>query len=326
MFHIGDFEIDTNDFMVDIQIAMISAPIGIILILLFRRIRKRHILTLIVWKDRVQAKGAGLNYHEEFVFLPDKDGEFKDAAIPVTGSGDDGQTLLPFAIPETDIEETQKWIRRDTKGYGIRPVNLREPDAFIRKVPTKYDDPNQTPASHLLRIGRQAVAEAVRKTDRSAFIYSGHGDFESQFDADVLKMADLNHPWTKLKKRQIQGIENRLKSQVPNIVPIQLVKKSDVQKDTIYHGIFLELCVMKPAYKKKGYLPWWFLYISWTIAILTMLLCAYLTVLRGLYIGRGRSMHWLSEITSSFIKSIFITQPIRIILVASVLSLIYRVR
>ena len=292
------------------------------MILLFRRIRKRHIPTLVVWKDRVKRPNE-LNYREEFVFLPDEDGEFNEIVIPIGASGDDGEEIArPFSIPETNMAETESWILRDTRGHGLRPSTLREPDAFVHKVTPIEEQPS---TGHLLRIGRCAIAESVRQTDPTSFIYTGDGDFEAQFDAEVLSRADSNHPWTKLKKRDIQEIDERQRAELPKLRPVKVVKKEDRKDDVIYHGISLEYCEMAPVYKKNGYLPWWFIYISWTIAVLTILLCAFFTIFYGLYIGRLRSKHWRSEVFFSFIQTIVITQPIRIVIVATVFSLIDRV-
>jgi len=291
----------------------------------------RRIPTLVVWQDRVKRTGQGqdahlLNYREEYVFLPDANGEFKKCVIPARGGGGDGGELgRPFSIPETDIPATEAWIRKDTKGYGLRPPALREPDAFVHKVVDKEDEIPTTSASALLRIGRRAIAESVRQTDPTAFIYAGDGDFATLFEADVLARAEKNPPWTKLKKRDIQTIEEGLKTKLPKLRPLEVVDKEDRKEDLIFHGISLELCLMAPVYRKKGYLPWWFIYVSWTLAVLTILTCAFFTVFFGLSIGRLRSHHWASEISFAFIQTVLITQPIRVFIVAGVFSLIYRV-
>ncbi|XP_071823907.1 polycystin-1-like protein 2 isoform X6 [Apostichopus japonicus] len=74
---------------------------------------------------------------------------------------------------------------------------------------------------------------------------------------------------------------------------------------------------------KKG-IPHVFVYLGWLLLVVTCLASGYVTMLYGLKYGKQRSLDWLVSLFVSTLQSIFITQPIKIILFAVILSMIFR--
>ncbi|XP_013390791.1 polycystic kidney disease protein 1-like 2 [Lingula anatina] len=71
-------------------------------------------------------------------------------------------------------------------------------------------------------------------------------------------------------------------------------------------------------------LPWWCIYIAWVVAVLTCLVCSYYTMLYGLKYGHKKSVQWVVAFFTGFFQSVCITQPIKVILIALLVSLILK--
>ena len=74
----------------------------------------------------------------------------------------------------------------------------------------------------------------------------------------------------------------------------------------------------KDGKKKEGkkktpfYLPHWFLYIAWTLCILTILGCGFLLVWYGMAFGNNKTLQWLSSISLSLVQDVLLIQPIKV--------------
>nr|CAD7413530.1 unnamed protein product [Timema poppensis] len=79
---------------------------------------------------------------------------------------------------------------------------------------------------------------------------------------------------------------------------------------------------LRGSRKKKVSRKYWFP--SWVLCILTILLSAYLTMLYGLSYGKLKSLLWMSSIFYFFIISLIVVQPIKIILIALVLTWLFK--
>ncbi|XP_052246475.1 uncharacterized protein LOC127855131 [Dreissena polymorpha] len=71
-------------------------------------------------------------------------------------------------------------------------------------------------------------------------------------------------------------------------------------------------------------LPWWFIYIAWFVAISTCLISSYFTMLYGLKFGYARSVEWLVSFFTGLVQSIFFQQPIKVLFMAVLLTLIFK--
>ena len=76
--------------------------------------------------------------------------------------------------------------------------------------------------------------------------------------------------------------------------------------------------------KVPGCLPHFFVYVGWTLCLLTSLAAGAFTVFYSLMWGAETSNSWLTSIMVSFFQDVVITQPIKVILIASLLSLIIK--
>lgn len=92
---------------------------------------------------------------------------------------------------------------------------------------------------------------------------------------------------------------------------------------------------IKPKNKRQGHndieeensskgFPHFFVYIAWILCILAILSSAFFTVLYSLSWGAKVSNEWLTSILVSFFQDVIILQPIQVVLIASLLSVLIR--
>ncbi|KAK7111823.1 hypothetical protein V1264_011390 [Littorina saxatilis] len=79
-----------------------------------------------------------------------------------------------------------------------------------------------------------------------------------------------------------------------------------------------------PNKKQKKSLPWWCRIVAWVILILTTLLCAAFVTFYGISFSDEVCKKWISSMLISFFMSVFITQPIKVFLIAIFLSLLVK--
>lgn len=78
------------------------------------------------------------------------------------------------------------------------------------------------------------------------------------------------------------------------------------------------------AMSKKFKLPHWFIYIAYTLALLTSLTGAAFTMFYSMIWGKDKSNQWITSVIFSLVQDIFFLQPLKVIIVASLLSLVFR--
>ncbi|KAK2854028.1 hypothetical protein Q5P01_006689 [Channa striata] len=74
----------------------------------------------------------------------------------------------------------------------------------------------------------------------------------------------------------------------------------------------------------QGGLPWWFVFVGWTLVIATSGVSGYFTMMYGLTYGKDRSISWLISMVVSFFESLFITQPIKVLGFAAFFALVLK--
>ncbi|KAG8562873.1 hypothetical protein GDO81_015845 [Engystomops pustulosus] len=75
---------------------------------------------------------------------------------------------------------------------------------------------------------------------------------------------------------------------------------------------------------KKKRLPWWFLFIGWSILISISVVSTYFTMMYGFQYGKESSIRWIVSMTLSLFQSIFILQPLKVVGFAVFFALILK--
>ncbi|XP_078695242.1 uncharacterized protein LOC144924161 [Branchiostoma floridae x Branchiostoma belcheri] len=80
----------------------------------------------------------------------------------------------------------------------------------------------------------------------------------------------------------------------------------------------------KKKKKKLFMFPHWMVYVAWIIAFLVTFTSAFFSVLYSLDWGAKKSIAWLTSMLMSFTMSVFVVDPIKVVFLAAVLSLLIR--
>ena len=82
----------------------------------------------------------------------------------------------------------------------------------------------------------------------------------------------------------------------------------------------------KPATKKREFsLPHWFIYISWLLCFVTAFVASTFVIFYSLQWGKDTSEEWLISVGTSVFMDIFVSEPLKIIVFAFMLSHIFEV-
>lgn len=136
---------------------------------------------------------------------------------------------------------------------------------------------------------------------------------------DTFSVGPLKMSWTQIKI----GIQSSIVAIPVNILIVTIFRniKQNVPDDDSQREDGNSNVKKK---KTPGCLPHFFIYIGWTLCILTSLCAAAFTVFYSLMWGANTSNQWLTSIMVSFFQDVIITQPIKVIAIASLLSLVLK--
>ncbi|KAM7406118.1 hypothetical protein PAMP_000517 [Pampus punctatissimus] len=117
--------------------------------------------------------------------------------------------------------------------------------------------------------------------------------------------------------QQVQGMRNLLEYHLPssNLEGEQL-NRSPSPEESINRDTARKCC--------QGGLPWWFVFVGWTLVIATSGVSGYFTMMYGLTYGKDRSISWLISMVVSFFESLFITQPLKVLGFAAFFALVLK--
>ncbi|XP_022107070.1 polycystic kidney disease protein 1-like 2 isoform X2 [Acanthaster planci] len=81
---------------------------------------------------------------------------------------------------------------------------------------------------------------------------------------------------------------------------------------------------VQKLFSGRGFLPWWWVYIGWFLAISSSLFAAYLIILYGLTFGKQKSLDWLVSMIVSLFQSIVVIQPVKVIAIAAFFAIVLK--
>lgn len=85
-----------------------------------------------------------------------------------------------------------------------------------------------------------------------------------------------------------------------------------------------KLDAKKKKKKPKRKLPYWMKYFAWMLLVLTSFTAAFFVVLYGFQFGKDKSAQWISSMMISFVQDVFVSQPIKILLLGLFVALIVK--
>ena len=83
--------------------------------------------------------------------------------------------------------------------------------------------------------------------------------------------------------------------------------------------------VEENANKPRGFkLPWWWLYIGWTLAMATCAVSSYIVLMYGLSFGFNKSMAWLTSFLAATTNNIGLFQPFKVAAIVLTMTLLFK--
>ena len=120
-------------------------------------------------------------------------------------------------------------------------------------------------------------------------------------------------------RQVVIGIQSGLIAIPVNIVIVMIFRNVRVHSE-IYSAVNHCSTVHKTSFR----LPHYFVYIAWTLCILLTLSSSAFTIFYGLSWGKEISNQWLTSIFTSLVGDVVLTQPVKVILLAMIVSLTMR--
>ncbi|XP_024909306.1 polycystic kidney disease protein 1-like 2 [Cynoglossus semilaevis] len=118
--------------------------------------------------------------------------------------------------------------------------------------------------------------------------------------------------------QQVQGMKGLLDFHLPSSsLNSELLDHSPSPEESVSSGNSGKKCCLAG-------LPWWFVFIGWTLVIATSSVSGYFTMMYGLTYGKERSISWLISMVVSFFESLFITQPLKVLGFAAFFALVLK--
>jgi hypothetical protein len=76
--------------------------------------------------------------------------------------------------------------------------------------------------------------------------------------------------------------------------------------------------------KKKIVLPWYCLLVGWALCILSIAISLFFLWAYAIQFGNNKTYEWLTSLIVSFFSGLILLQPIKVVLIASALSFIFK--
>jgi len=126
-------------------------------------------------------------------------------------------------------------------------------------------------------------------------------------------------PYAAFNKNELESYDDQFKDPYAKPHPLDPYqgKPMDVQAQK-------SLFEAKKAKKKPFSLPWWFVYVGWVLLFLSVGVSAAFVTFYGIQFGDEKTKKWITSLFISFVTSIFLTQPVKVFLVAVFISLLFK--
>uniref|UniRef100_A0A3P8WV34 Polycystic kidney disease 1 like 2a n=1 Tax=Cynoglossus semilaevis TaxID=244447 RepID=A0A3P8WV34_CYNSE len=190
---------------------------------------------------------------------------------------------------------------------NTRPREKSSKGETSKQCKTGRVSPSQTssPQKDMCGSPEKTSDEVQKKNNNSRYLYRQLRHVEKELgllgpsrfpDSDSYNQA----------MQQVQGMKGLLDFHLPSSsLNSELLDHSPSPEESVSSGNSGKKCCLAG-------LPWWFVFIGWTLVIATSSVSGYFTMMYGLTYGKERSISWLISMVVSFFESLFITQPLKV--------------
>ncbi|XP_054909087.1 polycystic kidney disease protein 1-like 2 [Poeciliopsis prolifica] len=311
---LGHFEFTWQQFMVGVQSSLIMFPINILIVSVFRNTRPRESSCC----QRKTKKASRRRQKSSVQTTSLKPG----TTISSTGSSTLDTIIKDIARILQSLSETTKCnipsIKTEFGAGKEADINavLAEVEEFLKQN-TKCS--NDT----LTKTQCQLTAEGIqKKSNKTQHLYRQICNLEKELSLMDPSSFPSPHSFDKAQK-QIQGLKSYLEDQLFSSSHLDLDEPKH-EKFVPEHDTSNDDGVLKKTPQRRGFLPWWFIFVGWLLVIGTSVVSGYFTMLYGLKFGKERSISWLVSMIVSFFQSLLFIQPLKVICLAVFFALVIK--
>uniref|UniRef100_A0A3Q3NKY0 Polycystic kidney disease protein 1-like 2 n=1 Tax=Labrus bergylta TaxID=56723 RepID=A0A3Q3NKY0_9LABR len=235
-------------------------------------------------------------------------------------------SIMFWGIPTDPSEQTMDLVMIGIQSSIIMfPINLLIVSIF-RNTRPREKAPAKTDASKQAKTGRVSPSQtyspqkepkditpdtviktsddAQKKSTNTRYLYRQLRHVEKELG--LLGPSRFPNPDSYNRAmQQVQGMKGLLEYHLPSSsLEGDQLDRSPSPEESIAGGSSKKCC--------QGGLPWWFVFVGWTLVIATSCVSGYFTMMYGLTYGKERSISWLISMLVSFFESLFITQPLKV--------------
>uniref|UniRef100_A0A8C3NZX8 Polycystic kidney disease protein 1-like 2 n=1 Tax=Cyanoderma ruficeps TaxID=181631 RepID=A0A8C3NZX8_9PASS len=298
---LGKIEFTWQEVMIGFESSLLMFPINLLIVQIFRNIRPRP-----AQKGREKKPG--------------KNGQVSPSLPPTPGA-----TQVASLTPEADIRRIANSLFKALKAPSLTSAADLEKSTNINTLLSLVEDI----ICQQNRAGQGFYDES--KKDGPIIVTLGAMDLQEKTRSptpekkicDQLKYSDYH----RCLYMQLQHVEMELellgphKFQMPQSYT-QAVCQVQHMKNLLENQICSSASISEGS-SPRG-LPWWFVFIAWFLVAATSAVSGFFTMLYGLHYGKENSIKWLISMVISFLESLFITQPLKVLGFAAFFALVLK--
>ncbi|MED6281092.1 hypothetical protein CHARACLAT_017734, partial [Characodon lateralis] len=184
------------------------------------------------------------------------------------------------------------------------------------KQNTKYSKDTQTK-----RLSQQSAEGIQKKSNKTQHLYRQMCYLEKELSLKGLSSFPSPQSFDNARQ-QVQRIKSFLEDQLSACSHVHQ-DEPKYEKFIPEHGSSSDGGQKKKP-KRRGVLPWWFVFVGWLLIIGTSFVSGYFTMLYGLKFGKERSISWLVSMIVSFFQSLLFIQPLKVICLAVFFAMVIK--
>ncbi|XP_041634961.1 polycystic kidney disease protein 1-like 2 [Cheilinus undulatus] len=321
---LGHIEFTWQQVMIGIQSSIIMFPINLLIVSIFRNTRPR----------------------EKAATKTDTSKQAKTGRVSPSQTSSP-QKELKDITPDTVIKDIKRIAQSLSKAMKsplpdlqLQPGQQADINTLLSLVEDIIRQQNQVPGdfytdaaksdrSMILSLGavnlqessgwsspEKTSDEAQKKSTNSKYLYKQLRHVEKELG--LLGPSRFPYPDSYDRAmQQVQGMKGLLEYHLPStILGGDQLERSPSPEESVSGGSSKKCC--------QGGLPWWFVFVGWTLVIATSCVSGYFTMMYGLTYGKDRSISWLISMVVSFFESLFITQPLKVLGFAAFFALVLK--
>ncbi|XP_009573889.1 PREDICTED: LOW QUALITY PROTEIN: polycystic kidney disease protein 1-like 2 [Fulmarus glacialis] len=311
---LGKIEFTWQEVMIGFESSLLMFPINLLIVQIFRNIRSR----------------PAMQGREK---QPGKNGRVSPS-LPPTPQVTQAVSLTPEAVIK-DIRRIANSLFKALKTPSLSSVSDLGKSTNINTLLALVEDI----ICQQNRAGQEFYDESKKKDD-PIIVTLGAMDIQEKTRSptpekgmcEQLKYSDYN----RCLYIQLQHVEMELellgphKFQMPQSYT-QAVRQVQHMKNLLENQICSSTWSLTPSFSSDGKksssskgLPWWFVFIAWFLVAATSGVSGFFTMLYGLHYGKENSIKWLISMAISFLESLFITQPLKVLGFAAFFALVLK--